>query len=172
YFHDGSAATLDDVLQSYAHGGRVITSGPYAGDGSTSIHRDPLVKPIAMTADEEADMLAFLKSLTDTDFINDPKYANPSCPDDLPSSCPATVPSYATDVAPIVNGVCAAMCHAPGGIASNRPMGDYASLFALKDAVLNQVSVCNMPPVDANPSLGEADRSTLLAWIVCGAPNN
>ena len=51
-------------------------------------------------------------------------------------------------------------------------MGDYASLFALKDAVLNQVSVCNMPPVDANPTLGEADRSTLLAWIVCGAPNN
>jgi len=117
-------------------------------------------------------MVAFLKSLTDTDFVNDPKYANPSCPDDLPSSCPGTVPSYATDVAPIVNGVCAAMCHAPGGIAQNRPLGDYNGLFALKDAVLNQVSVCNMPPADANPQLGEADRSTLLAWIVCGAPNN
>jgi hypothetical protein len=34
------------------------------------------------------------------------------------------------------------------------------------------VSNCNMPPVDADPQLGEADRSTLLAWIVCGAPNN
>ncbi|HXU71807.1 MAG TPA: di-heme enzyme [Polyangia bacterium] len=172
YFHDGSAATLEEVLESYAHGGRVIASGPYAGDGSMSVHRDPLVKGFDMSPDEEADMVAFLKSLTDTDFVNDPKYANPSCPDDLPSSCPGTVPSYATDVAPIVNGVCAAMCHAPGGIAQNRPLGDYNGLFALKDAVLNQVSVCNMPPADANPQLGEADRSTLLAWIVCGAPNN
>jgi cytochrome c peroxidase len=172
YFHDGSAATLDDVLQSYAHGGRLITSGPYAGDGSMSIHRDPLVKPIDMSAQEETDMINFLKSLTDTDFVNNPDYANPSCPTDLPTSCSGTAPSYAQMVGPIVNSVCAAKCHAPGGIASNRPMGDYASLFALKDAVLNQVSNCNMPPVDADPQLGEADRSTLLAWIVCGAPNN
>ncbi|HEY2745102.1 MAG TPA: cytochrome c peroxidase [Polyangia bacterium] len=172
YFHDGSAATLDDVLQSYAHGGRLISSGPYAGDGSQSIHRDPLVKVIDMSSDEEADMIAFLDSLTDTDFVNDPAYANPSCPDDLPSSCPATAPSYATDVAPIVANVCAAMCHAPGGIAQNRPLGDYQSLFNLSDAVLNQVSVCNMPPANADPQLGEADRATLLAWIVCGAPNN
>ena len=43
-------------------------------------------------------MVAFLKSLTDTDFVNDPKYANPSCPDDLPDSCPGTPPSYATQV--------------------------------------------------------------------------
>ncbi len=172
YFHDGSAATLDDVLQSYAHGGRLITSGPYAGDGSLSIHRDPLVKPIDMSADEEADMLAFFDSLTDSDFVNNAAYANPSCPDDLPSTCPATTPSYANDVAPIVNGVCAAMCHAPGGIAQNRPLGDYQDLFNLSDAVLNQVSVCNMPPANADPQLGEADRSTLLAWIVCGAPNN
>jgi cytochrome c peroxidase len=33
YFHDGSAATLDDVLDHYQAGGRTITSGPYAGDG-------------------------------------------------------------------------------------------------------------------------------------------
>ena len=127
YFHDGSAATLEEVLESYAHGGRLITTGPYAGDGSTSPHRDPLVKGFDMSPDEESDMIAFLKSLTDTDFVNDPKYANPSCPDDLPDSCPGTTPSYATDVAPIVNGICAAMCHAPGGIAQNRPLGDYAA---------------------------------------------
>jgi len=171
YFHDGSAATLDDVLQAYAHGGRLITSGPYAGDGSTSPHRDPLVKGFVMSPDEEADMIAFLKSLTDTQFVNDKRYANPSCPDDLPSSCSGTAPSYATEVAPLVQSVCG-KCHAPGGIASNRSLTDYASLFNLKDAVLNQVSVCNMPPADADPTLGEADRATLLNWIVCGAPNN
>ena len=113
YFHDGSAATLDEVLEVYAHGGRTITTGPLAGDGTTSPHRDPLVKGFDMSDDEKADMIAFLKSLTDTAFVNDARYANPSCPDDLPSSCPATVPSYATDVAPIVGGVCG-KCHARG----------------------------------------------------------
>ena len=172
YFHDGSAATLDAVLASYAHGGRVITAGPYAGDGSTSPHRDPLVKGFVMSDQEKADMIAFLDSLTDDDFINDPKYANPSCPDDLPKSCPGAPPRYTTQVAAIVTNACATKCHAPGGIASNRPLVDYAGLFALKEAVLNQVSVCNMPPADADPALGEADRAALLAWIVCGAPND
>jgi hypothetical protein len=82
------------------------------------------------------------------------------------------VPSFATDVAPVVARVCGMKCHAPGGIAQNRPLTDYASVVALGDAILNQVSVCNMPPADADPALGEADRATLLAWIVCGAPNN
>ena len=52
YFHDGSAATLDDVLASYAHGGRLITAGPFAGDGSLSPHRDPLVKGFVATEQE------------------------------------------------------------------------------------------------------------------------
>jgi cytochrome c peroxidase len=173
YFHDGSAATLEEVLQVYVRGGRLIQSGPYAGDGANNLHRDTLVSGVYMaTADEISDLLAFLRSLTDSDFINNPRYANPRCPDDLPSSCPATAPSFAGDVAPVFARVCGAKCHAPNGIAANRPLVDYASIFALKDAVLNQVSVCNMPPADADPTLGEADRSTILAWIVCGAPNN
>ncbi len=170
YFHDGSAATLHDVLTTYAHGGRLITDGPYAGDGSQSPHRDPLVKGFTMSDQEEADMTAFLQSLTDHDFVNDPKYANPNCPDDLPTTCPGTVPSYAQDVAPIVMSICG-KCHAPGGIAANRELITYDGLFGLKDAVLNQVSVCNMPPANATP-LGEADRATLMTWIVCGAPQN
>src|SRR5690606_29447263 len=34
YMHDGSIATLDEVLDHYAAGGRKLSSGPYAGDGS------------------------------------------------------------------------------------------------------------------------------------------
>jgi hypothetical protein len=172
YFHDGSAATLDDVLNNYAHGGRLIATGPNAGDGSMSVHRDPLVKGFTMTDQERQDMTAFLQSLTDTSYINDPRFANPSCPDDLPTSCPATVPSYQSQVASIVQTVCATPCHSPGQLAANRPLTDYQSIFNLKDAILNNVAVCNMPPPVAMTQLGEADRATLMSWIVCGAPNN
>ncbi len=172
YFHDGSAATLDDVLNNYAHGGRLIASGPNAGDGSMSVHRDPLVKGFTMTDQERADMTAFLQSLTDTSYVNDPRFANPSCPDDLPTSCPVTVPSFQSQVSSIVQTVCATPCHSPGQLAASRPLSDYQSIFNLKDAILNNVSVCNMPPPIAMTQLGEADRATLMSWIVCGAPNN
>ena len=78
YFHDGSAATIDDVIDSYAHGGRLIPAGqPDAGDGSTSPHRDPLVKGFTLSDDERADLKAFLDALTDSDFVNNPDFADP-----------------------------------------------------------------------------------------------
>ncbi|HEX4459777.1 MAG TPA: di-heme enzyme, partial [Polyangia bacterium] len=78
YFHDGSAATIDDVIDSYAHGGRLIPAGqPYAGDGSTSPHRDPLVKGFTLSDDERADLKAFLSALTDDDLITNPDFSDP-----------------------------------------------------------------------------------------------
>jgi cytochrome c peroxidase len=78
YFHDGSAATIDDVIDSYAHGGRLIAAGqPNAGDGSTSPHRDPLVKGFTLSDDERADLKAFLDALTDEDFITNPDFSDP-----------------------------------------------------------------------------------------------
>jgi cytochrome c peroxidase len=78
YFHDGSAATIDDVIDSYAHGGRLIAAGqPYAGDGSTSPHRDPLVKGFTLSDDERADLKAFLDALTDDEFLTNPDFSDP-----------------------------------------------------------------------------------------------
>jgi cytochrome c peroxidase len=77
YFHDGSAATIDDVIDSYAHGGRDVTTGPYVGDGSTSPHRDPLVKGFTLTDQERADLKAFLAALSDDEFLNNPDFADP-----------------------------------------------------------------------------------------------
>jgi cytochrome c peroxidase len=34
YMHDGSIETLEEVIDHYAAGGRTITDGPFAGDGS------------------------------------------------------------------------------------------------------------------------------------------
>ena len=75
---DGSAATNDDVIDSYAHGGRLIPAGQqYAGDGSTSPHRDPLVKGFTLSDDERADLKAFLSALTDDELLTNPDFSDP-----------------------------------------------------------------------------------------------
>jgi cytochrome c peroxidase len=77
YFHDGSAATLDDVLDNYQAGGRTITSGPYVGDGNLSPLKDPVIQPLQISAQDRADVIAFLQSLTDDTFLNDPALSSP-----------------------------------------------------------------------------------------------
>lgn len=77
YFHDGSAATLDDVLDHYAAAGRTITSGSYAGVGSANPFKDSLLVGFTLSAQERADMHAFFESLTDPAFTTDPRLANP-----------------------------------------------------------------------------------------------
>jgi cytochrome c peroxidase len=77
YFHDGSAATLDEVLDHYAAGGRTIAEGENAGVGSESPLRSLFVSGFTLTAEERADVLAFLESLTDETFLSDPRFADP-----------------------------------------------------------------------------------------------
>jgi cytochrome c peroxidase len=77
YMHDGSIATLEDVLDFYAAGGRNITSGPHAGDGRLNPNKSDLITLITLDAQEKADIVAFLKTLTDHEFITNPKFADP-----------------------------------------------------------------------------------------------
>jgi cytochrome c peroxidase len=77
YMHDGSITTLEEVLDFYAAGGRNITSGPHAGDGRLNPNKSELISRIDLTAQEKADLVAFLKTLTDHDFLTNPKFANP-----------------------------------------------------------------------------------------------
>ncbi|MCS6984354.1 MAG: di-heme enzyme [Leptospiraceae bacterium] len=77
YMHDGSVANLDEVLDHYSAGGRTISSGPFAGVGSANPFKSGFVKGFTLTPQERADIIAFLKSLTDCRFITNPKYANP-----------------------------------------------------------------------------------------------
>jgi cytochrome c peroxidase len=67
YMHDGRFATLDAVLDHYAQG----------------LHRgastDPLLREgLALSADDRADLLAFLRALTDERFLRDARFAEPS----------------------------------------------------------------------------------------------
>jgi uncharacterized membrane protein len=92
-----------------------------------------------------------------------------SCPTDLPA-CPAQPPSYQHDVAPILAAKCAS-CHGPGGIESSRPFQTYDQVFAQRQEMLDRVYSCFMPPADGTP-LTSAERTTLLEWFRCQAPNN
>ena len=77
YMHDGSIATLEEVIDHYARGGRLIASGPLAGDGAASRNKSEFVTGFPMSEAAKADLLAFLDSLTDRDFVADPRFANP-----------------------------------------------------------------------------------------------
>jgi cytochrome c peroxidase len=77
YMHDGSVATLKEVVDLYAAGGRNITSGPNAGDGRANPYKDPLVSGIDLNEAEKADLVAFLSTLTDRRFLTDPRLSDP-----------------------------------------------------------------------------------------------
>ncbi len=77
YMHDGSMATLEEVLDFYAAGGRNITTGPHAGDGRLNPNRSELISRIDLTEQDKADLVAFLKTLTDHEFLTNPKFGNP-----------------------------------------------------------------------------------------------
>ncbi|MFN7951288.1 MAG: di-heme enzyme [bacterium] len=77
YMHDGSIATLAEVVDHYARGGRLITSGPLAGDGARSPLKSPLVSGFSLAPSEKADLIAFLESLTDPELVSDPRFAAP-----------------------------------------------------------------------------------------------
>ncbi len=77
YMHDGTVATLSDVIDHYAAGGRTIATGANAGVGRDNPYKSALVAGFTITASEKSDVIAFLKSLTDSTFLTDLKFSNP-----------------------------------------------------------------------------------------------
>lgn len=61
YMHDGSLATLQDVISHYARGGRMTG------------RQDSRIRPLLLAQAERADLVAFLESLTDREFLEDPR---------------------------------------------------------------------------------------------------
>jgi cytochrome c peroxidase len=62
YMHDGSLASLEDVIDHYVRGGR------------KDPHQDPQVRPLSLSQAERADLVSFLQSLTDREFVDDPRF--------------------------------------------------------------------------------------------------
>ena len=67
YMHDGSVATLDEVIDLYAAGGRA-PKNPLKSERLSGFSID---------AAEKRDLLAFLDSLTDHGFLTDPTLGDP-----------------------------------------------------------------------------------------------
>jgi len=68
YMHDGRFATLDEVIEHYNRG------GVYSPTVDPLMH---LGRGIRFSPQEKADLLAFLHTLTDSAFVNDPTLASP-----------------------------------------------------------------------------------------------
>ncbi|MBV1888028.1 MAG: cytochrome-c peroxidase [Urechidicola sp.] len=71
YMHDGRFATIDEVINHYSEGLQ------------NSLTIDPLMKAIGtggvqLSESDKADLKAFLLSLSDTEFINNPDFQNPN----------------------------------------------------------------------------------------------
>ena len=64
FMHDGSLQTLDAVIDHYKTGGKLHPN------------KSPLLQPFILTAQEKADLLAFLRSLADQKFIENPEFRN------------------------------------------------------------------------------------------------
>ncbi len=77
YMHDGSVATLRDAIAHYQAGGRTITQGEWAGVGSANPYKSGFIKGFEITEPEISDLIAFLQSLTDEEFITNPAYSDP-----------------------------------------------------------------------------------------------
>ncbi|MCB9045221.1 MAG: c-type cytochrome [Chitinophagales bacterium] len=62
YMHDGSLNSLEEVVKHYNSGGR-----PH-------LNKSPLIQPLGLTMQEQKDLIAFLNTLTDVEFINNKKH--------------------------------------------------------------------------------------------------
>ena len=77
YMHDGSIATLEEVIDHYQAGGRTIKTGEFAGIGSTNPFKSEFISGFKLSESEKQDLLEFLRSLTDEEFIKNPAFSNP-----------------------------------------------------------------------------------------------
>ncbi len=77
YMHDGSVATLDEVIDHYAAGGRTIAEGANAGVGSANPFKSGFVKGFTLNVQERQALLDYMHALTDSAFIANPAFSNP-----------------------------------------------------------------------------------------------
>lgn len=65
YMHDGRFATLMDVINHYSSGGH------------RQANTDGFIYPLNLTESQKQDLLAFLLTLSDTNFLQNPAHSNP-----------------------------------------------------------------------------------------------
>jgi cytochrome c peroxidase len=66
YMHDGSLATLEDVIDHYAHGGKLDHP-----------NKSRILRAFSLADQDKRDLIEFLKSLTDQELLRDPRWSDP-----------------------------------------------------------------------------------------------
>jgi len=67
YMHDGSVPSLSAAIDHYAQGGRQLPAGPNAANHLI----DRRIQAFALSPQQKSDLIAFLASLTDSEFTAD-----------------------------------------------------------------------------------------------------
>lgn len=67
YMHDGSIASLEEAIQHYTKGGRAAANP----------NKSTILRLFRLTAEEKADLIEFLRSLTDGELLKDPRWSDP-----------------------------------------------------------------------------------------------
>jgi cytochrome c peroxidase len=94
YMHDGSVRTLEDAIDHYRVGGRTVKAGPLAGVGFLNPNKSEFVKSFELSASERAELLSFLRSLTDPALLNNPRLSDPWLPAASVKKNPPQPPKY------------------------------------------------------------------------------
>ncbi|HEU0121470.1 MAG TPA: MbnH family di-heme enzyme [Bryobacteraceae bacterium] len=66
YMHDGSMATLAEVVEHYVRGGRAAHP-----------HKSSILRPLSLSASDRGDLIEFLRSLTDEELLRDSRFSDP-----------------------------------------------------------------------------------------------
>jgi cytochrome c peroxidase len=82
YLHDGSAASLMDVINIYADGGRTIHKGANKGIGKLNPYKHVSINGFLISENNKIDLNNFLMSLSDSNFIQNKNYQNPFTEDE------------------------------------------------------------------------------------------
>ncbi len=77
YMHDGSVATLSEVIDIYAQGGRGGERNTLYGNGPKNKNKNPLITGFSLSKKEKYDLINFLKSLSDTSYLEKKSFRNP-----------------------------------------------------------------------------------------------
>ena len=65
YMHDGRYATLEEVIEHYSSGGHGVAN------------EDVNIRYFDLSDQQKQDMISFLKTLTDEEFLTNPALGNP-----------------------------------------------------------------------------------------------
>ena len=83
YMHDGRFRSLEEVIDHYARGGRLVPEGTMidgqdvSGDGRDNPNKSAFIQGFELTDQEREDILAFLRALTDEEFLTNPAFSDP-----------------------------------------------------------------------------------------------